>query len=432
MRRWGDVILLGVVGSLVCVVFCPILQKVSEGAVWLLEYLWRQTEGAFGEGHWVFGKWPLAYMVWCSFLVLAISLALALLIQLGALRWGHTKSLLLYPPTWVAALWPVAILGGCFLHVGMVTPQTAWECVKLLFLSSMAVAIVSLISGRVTLRLPWKRVSGNERQLQTTEETLTGFADDPDRLIEWLMLDEPVKHPEKDLFESHVFARRIAELITDQQLGSIGLIGPRGSGKTTILNLVDFMLHKSESFKKRYRERWCESSVEQPWRKRWFPPRILTCRVQAWGFAKEPAATVVLSEAVAELSGHVDCLSVRSLPEEYLAAIRGVAPVWIHAPLAIASAHNPSAQLKRLEPLLEAINARLVVFIEDLDRNVEMPDVAFAQSIKNEGNNIKSEVLNDLSAKPNGHVFLEVESLLDRMGKAERVSFVLAISRSSA
>ena len=73
-----------------------------------------------------------------------------------------------------------------------------------------------------------------------------------------------------------------------------------------------------------------------------------------------PAATVVLREAVAELRRHVDCLSVRSLPDEYLAAIKGVAPAWVHAPLAIASGDSPSQQLRRLDPLLEAINARLV------------------------------------------------------------------------
>jgi hypothetical protein len=119
------------------------------------------------------------------------------------------------------------------------------------------------------------------------------------------------------------------------------------------------------------------------------------------------------------------------MPEKYLAAIKGVAPAWIHASFVIASADSPSQQLKRLDPLLEAINARLVVFIEDLDRNIEMPDISLVQSVKNEGANIRCEFHNDLAARPNGLLFLELESLLDRMADAKRVSFVLAISRGS-
>jgi hypothetical protein len=268
--------------------------------------------------------------------------------------------------------------------------------------------------------------------MPTAEDTLKAFAADPKgRLIPWLMQDKPVTRPEEDLFEAHVFAQRIAELITDRRLGRIGLIGPWGAGKTTVLNLVDFMLHQSESFARRYRERWRGQTSQLPWRVPSSPPLVLTCRVRAWGFVREPAATVVLREAVAELGGYVDCLSVRNLPDEYLAAIKGVAPGWIHAPLAVASADSPSDQLKRLDPLLEAINARLIVFIEDVDRNVEVPDVSFVQSVKNEGQGNRAEVRNDLTARPAGHVFLEIESLLDRMADAQRVSFVLAISRSA-
>ncbi|GAG16687.1 unnamed protein product, partial [marine sediment metagenome] len=259
---------------------------------------------------------------------------------------------------------------------------------------------------------------------------LEQFAKDPDgQLIPWLMTDEAVEHPSEDLFESHVHSKHIAELITDRQLGRIGLIGAWGSGKTTVLNLVDHFLRKSPAFQKEYRKRWHKASRSLSWRQRLRPPRILTCRVQAWGFAKESAATVVLRQAVAELSKYMDCLSVLGLPQEYIAAAKGVAPGWVHGPLALTVAGTPSQQLKRLNPLLEAINARLVVYVEDLDRNLDAPDIAYTQNVRNTGTNVSTEIRNDFSARPSGQVFLQIESLLARMADAHRVSFVLAISR---
>jgi hypothetical protein len=133
---------------------------------------------------------------------------------------------------------------------------------------------------------------------------------------------------------------------------------------------------------------------------------------------------------VAELSRHVDCLALLSLPREYVGAMKGIAPNWLQGPLAVTAMDSPSRQLGRLDPLLDAINARLVVFIEDLDRNTEIPDVSFVQHVRTEGTNAKSDIRNEIAGRPAGRSFLEIESLLDRMKESRRVSFVLAVSRN--
>lgn len=422
-RRWLDILLLGLIGSAICLLFWPLLQKVSEGAVWVVDNTWQQVEGLIHTDYQVFDMWPPAYLVCFGALAVLFSLAILSLSRIGILRLRHWASLLLYPPTWFAALWPITIITWWLPSYDIFNTTM---CVLLLISVSLAFLMDLHFSGR--LSWSWRHYSN--AKLPTAEETLRLFAEDPENyLIPWLMRDEPVKEPEQDLFESHEYAQQIAESITDQHWGCIGLIGPRGSGKTTILNLVDFLLYRSKSFMEEYRQRWRKTS---PQFKQWNPPKVLTCRVQAWGFIKESATVVVLREAVSELGKHVDCLAVRSLPDEYLAAIKGVAPAWIHAPLRVMSVESPLGQLRRLDPILKAINARLVIFIEDLDRNVEMSDVSFAQSIKNEGTNVNTEVHNDLAARPNGQLFLEIETLLDRISQAERISFVLAISRSSA
>ena len=433
MRRWWDIFLLGFFGAGICALLAPALQKVAEGTAWLVECIWRLFEGLLGSGHMVFGV-PLVFLVFIGILIVLTCFGLILGLALGVLRLERWKACLLYPPTWFAALWPIILAGFVITHFASAKAKTLREASSLLLLVFAISLILTAIwpfdwKGAFKSFRPRRWEEGN---LPTAGETLKGFANDPKGLlIPWLMRDSPIKQPKQDLFESHVRSQRIAELITEHDFGRIGLIGPWGSGKTTVLNIVDFLLHESKSFQRQYRQRWRRSSRGSSWRKRWSPPRILTCRVGAWGFAKEPAVKVVLREAVTELSKHLDCLSLRSMPEKYLAAIKGVAPAWIHASFVIASADSPSQQLKRLDPLLEAINARLVVFIEDLDRNIEMPDISLVQSVKNEGANIRCEFHNDLAARPNGLLFLELESLLDRMADAKRVSFVLAISRGS-
>ncbi len=434
-RRWLDILLLGVIGSTVCFLLWPLLTKISEGTSWLLDFIWLHISNTLGIGGIAFGMWPWQQAIIISSLTILLSLGCAPLIRLGALRWGSTFSFLLYPPTWFAAVWP-------FLIVYWLIPSTiiielsSYRISLLVLLISciLALSATSLFSGNgIANRLksliwPWRRRSSNSEHLPTSEETLQRLANNPQDLIDWIMSDDPVEEPWQDLFESHRHAQHIAELITGKRLGRIGLIGSLGAGKTSVLNLTEYLLHKSKSFAIDYYRRWRKDG-EKPLRP---PPRILTCHVGAWGFIKEPAANVVLRKAIVELSNHVDCLAVHSLPEEYLGTLKGIAPSWLHVPLALLSANNPMEQLKRLDPLLEAINARLVIFIEDLDRNTEMPDVTINQNFNHNGDNISSEVSNNVAAIPNGRIFLEVESLLDRMSEVERVSFVLALGRRPA
>ena len=361
--------------SAICFTLWPLLQKVSEYTGWLVVYVWPRVTVATGT---ILLDNPLVPAASLVVIALLLSLAVVPLVLAGALRRGHFRTFFLYPPVWFAALLPVAM----FLFV---YPPKGMDMIVIL----EGIALI-LTSSLLTLLIMRSFDGGGKKAprevdvtpLPTAAETLKKFAENPlAELIPWLESDAPVEDPSNDLFEFHVFAERIAKLVTQPQLKRVGLIGPYGSGKSTVLNLVDHILR---------------------------PPRILTCRVRAWGFAKEAAAAVVLREAVAELSKHMDCLSVQGLPEKYMAAMKSTTPGWVHAPLAASVADNPLQQLKRLDPLLEAINARLIIFIEDLDRNMEMPDVPTGS---------------------NGRVFLEVESLMDRMREVDRVSFVLAISR---
>lgn len=401
-KRWLDILLLAICGAVANLLISPILLKISEGADWMVNRLWRQMEI-------IVGTQRCTLMEWLNFAILVViaSLAMVPLVRLGALRLGHFWTFGFYPPAWLSA-----ILASLVLSFGLIpdgkSSSELWLIAGLVLASSAVLVLLLLwiFETKPPKRRKKSKVNVKLKRPPTKEETLKKFIENPEtELIPWLEDNEPISDPSDDLFESHKDARKIAEHILSPKLGSIGLNGPWGSGKSSVLNIAEYFLKHDKEFRSLHRKQWLLSRRGKRWSERWSMPRILIGRVKAWGFSKEGAASVILTSAIDELEKHVDCLSVRCLPNDYLQAIKGVSPSWFHAPLALAWPSNPEDQLERLDFVLTAINARLVIFVEDMDRNVE--------SISQGNRNCLSEV----------------ESLLDRMKMVERVSFVLVISK---
>jgi hypothetical protein len=103
--------------------------------------------------------------------------------------------------------------------------------------------------------------------------------------------------------------------------------------------------------------------------------------------------------AVEKVSQHVDCLSILTLPENYRQAIGEVkAPAGAIIASLLKVSHDPVAQLTKLDNLLSVARLRLVIILEDLDRNVS--DKALKE---------------------------EIPALLDRLHNLHHVTFILAI-----
>ncbi len=271
LRRWFDIFLLGLMASVICLTLMPLLQKVFEGTAWLVELIWPMVNDITG------GYWHIYYAIPLAL----VSLAVVPLVLAGALRWGHLgKSFFLYPPVWFAALWPVGLIASVGSPNG-VGKIVVWESIGLLMVSSLLTLLIMHFFDRGNKRSNRKN---NTDHLPTTAETLAAFAENPSgKLIPWLESDAPVEDPSDDLFESHLSAKQIAIHVTQPRLKPVGLIGPYGSGKTTVLNLVDYFLHNSLTFDRQYRSRWQEEGQDLSLRERQRPPRIFTCRGRGLG-----------------------------------------------------------------------------------------------------------------------------------------------------
>jgi hypothetical protein len=195
----------------------------------------------------------------------------------------------------------------------------------------------------------------------------------------------PVTRVEDDLLDANVRAHRVWQALQTQRpnparldLHQTAVIqGPFGSGKSTISFLVEEQAKESLG----------ELSVFS--------------RVNCWGFSSSAAQEHLLEQAIESLSKHVDCMALQGLPTTYTDAIRKTSS-WASVLLSpLTHPQRPVHQLKRFTPILTAINGRLIIIIEDTDRN---------------GPNFNQK---------------DIEAMLFNFREVERVSFVLTTGKQS-
>jgi len=204
-----------------------------------------------------------------------------------------------------------------------------------------------------------------------------------DKFIEWLNDETPIQHPSQDLFGVSVMAKRIARLLCEKKCKTICVIGNYGCGKSSMLNLVEYYLKNNIENSNNY------LSYDN----------LIISRVGGWGLKEESVAEYILESAIDELKKYVDCISISSLPENYRAGLDGLGNPAISSLCALLGGRkNPEETLKVMDEILIAAELRLIIIIEDLDRNVN-------------------------SRK----YWSEISSLFDRLKDLKNVTFVLCI-----
>jgi hypothetical protein len=199
----------------------------------------------------------------------------------------------------------------------------------------------------------------------------------------WLSDERPIESPSQDLFGAEDRARRIANALQTRRstaaphlMQTVVLEGPLGSGKSSVIRLLSNIL---------------QDEAEQ---------RYLLITVSAWGFSSSAARQHILSQIVQVLSRDVDCLSVQDLPRDYVEAFTE-ANSWFALFKPALGQLAPAVRLKRLLPILAAIDVHLVVVIEDSDRN-------------------------DVDFNPQ-----HLQSMLNDFREVERLSFILTVGSTS-
>ncbi len=381
-KRWGDLLFLLIIGFLVCFSGQSLIISIGKVLIAISK-----------EWHWV---------IQISLFSLIIGILWFILIRLGGFRlrdfWNITS--FRYPPTWVVAV--IATIFYLFFQPSLSGNLNPKDVKQMLFCSIFIISplIFGIASADLLNRLwEWKpstKVSNTTIMSKKGGRGLSSLYKDPDAfaLIEWLQKETPIQSPTEDLFELAVLARRIVLTLSGSPLKTIVLIGPYGCGKSSIFKMVSFYLENPNELLGYLKLDQGESVFDYE--------SIVTCELSAWGLHGGAAAEHILKIITRELSKHVDCLGLAGLPSNYRSAISNSASLWSKILFNFLDFHqDPIEVLHKLDTVLGCAQKRLVIFIEDLDRN------------------------------PDGQVFWnEIISLLDRLKSLENVAFVLAISQA--
>ncbi len=347
LRRWLDVVVLSMLGAITGCFFLVWQQSLCILATRLLSVL----------PFW----WPEIVIIVAATIILNVYL------RISPFFLGQIPYVLRYPPTWMAILLATSFtfaLQYIIGHDAYCYDAMAW----LLALATVALAsalqwIIQAITNFQVDSVPTKLppISCAKSNSDSAAPNFSTIADNWESLKVWFATDLPITARSHDLFYRMAIVRRFADrlLLPLDKDTTIGLIGEYGSGKTSLFELVKEEISA--------RQTHGASSA-------------LFCHVDCWGFENSGAALQsILSRVLGELSKKVDCLAISQLPESYRRLLAGGGGWWASLASLVGDS-NPESQLQRLGPILIAMNVRLVLIIEELDRpqssHFDLQDIA--------------------------------------------------------
>jgi len=174
------------------------------------------------------------------------------------------------------------------------------------------------------------------------------LSEDAVELIKWLNKEQPILTCQQDRFDMAVFARRIMGTLTAKRMNTIGLVGSYGCGKSSILYMAEDCMKTSCTGRR----------------------KVITCWVSGWGFREGSATEHVLQSAVRRLSEYTDCISLVNVPARYQKALSECGGHFGRALCTMLTGwEGRKEELRKLDFVLARIGKRLVIFLEDIDRN---------------------------------------------------------------
>jgi hypothetical protein len=286
-------------------------------------------------------------------------------------------SYLKYPPFWLAGIIGSLII----LFFQQCNSNTSdWNT----FFESLLWAYGAAAAGVIASIAGFKIIKHQHvrEKIHENAEQVTG-KNDIKSLLQWIEKEKPIVTPFQDRLNTKVIADRIAEILSKSTLITISVVGGYGTGKSSILNMVQNQMRSNEAERKQNNS-------------------VILVDVCGWGLQKGTAPETILKQVVQRCSEHVDCFGLSNLPAQYAASI-GAVSGWSKTLSSLMSiSYDPMTALERMDSILLAINKKVIIFFEDLDRNWQ-----------------------------DDEFWVEIISLLDRLKKLKRVSFVLAIAETS-
>jgi len=287
---------------------------------------------------------PQAYKPWMFKPAFIQGLSLFALVALWfvaseplGLRRPDLRLALVYPPNGVAAVLVLVVVAGLDAAPAIRPSARAAgteDLATVLAAAVLGIGLARLASGR--------RVRRRRGWLPTTPAPLSF-----EELRRWATREAPVGET-ADLLDRGPIVRRLERHLTKPwgEEEGIAVLGEFGAGKSSLLDLLGGQLSRSSK------------------------PQIWIARVNCWGLETSAAAPLhILGRMISEIDRHVDCGRLRGMPQSYKHLI-SAEPTGLGTRLleAVGQELDPQDLLQELSSILKAAGARVVLFLEDADR----------------------------------------------------------------
>ena len=332
VKRWIDIFQLAIVGTL----FSAIL------------LLYSKTVNS-----WLFGipRTPsdMVSQRLLALCALAVFVAIIFLLKKCPFSRGHLLNTFRYPSTWIGVL--LAAIGThvvvALFYQSMGTFR-AFSIQSDLVLADLVFAVFfTLACGHIKVQ-QWI-TNASPASSNSTAEGSKAEGCEQAKLEEWIRSEQPVRTPETDYLNRSYIAKRMAKQVLDGSDRTIGLAGGFGTGKSSLIELMQYFLPEEEKA---------------------LGKKAIVSRVSCWGFEDSNSALRhILATAIGQMGKHVDVLAFEDLPDDYVDLLSGTGG-WLRPIIGqFAPSAGPEEKLRLLTPVLQAINKKLIIVVEDLDRN---------------------------------------------------------------
>ena len=314
IRRWLRVAALTVVASVLTKLLLPL--------VWNYVFQTRLYTGVF-----------ISVATWILTVVLCYAA-----IEILRIRWRSIRTARRYPPLWLA------IPFGCAIAVATdgLPPDFPLQSAGVLWQWVAGTAFLAAAVGTAVL-LRWLLRSDI---VEPTPPAASESTDDVSwpKVEQWIASGErPIIGSEQDMFQHRAVAKRVAHAIGDNGR-SVALLGRFGTGKTSVINLVCRELSRLSS-------------------------TVIVADVGVWAVPRpEDIPRLALNQIIAALDDHIDTIELRTLPLTYQRLVAAEPTGRLARLLELETPADSVRALQRLSPLLEVLEARLVLVVQDVER----------------------------------------------------------------
>ncbi len=263
-------------------------------------------------------------------------------------QWGN---MLRYPPVWSAVLFGWVLAAASEWLPPSIRPQAVgpdWQHVYPIVPIVVALGIAIFIR-----QLPWRRTATLPEPSAISRDGRITWQN----IADWISAGErPIESSERDLFHHQPVASRIVHVV-GREGRPVALLGRFGIGKTSILNLARAELGR-------------------------LTPTVIVAAFDVWAVPNpEDVPRLALNRIVAALDDHIDTSAFRSLPLAYKRLAAAEPTGRLANAFGLEAATDSLEEVERLTPILEVLNARLVLVIEDIERAGDAFDTRHLQRL---------------------------------------------------